>query len=123
MFFRSLFLTLCLVFSSSACFAYSEVVEWLRQQSFNKCKKYYMGHIVDNFLQNPRWESGETADGEVVVNVRGRMDYAGKTVNALLQFTINSHNRSWNMNALELNGVPQDKDMRTALVEAMCESR
>lgn len=120
----ALFLSLAALtsgFDATPCHAYSAEVEWLRNQSFNACKKYYVWRLVENYLQNPRWESGWATDGDYIVNVHGKMQFKGRTVNAVLQFTIDPKRGKFNMNGLSFNGEPQSKEMRTALIEAMCE--
>lgn len=112
---------LLLILSSSSAFAFSPEIEWLREQTFNSCKKYYVWRLVDNFLKNPRWESGWSDQGDYIVNVTGVMQFKGQTVKALLQFTIDPKRGHFNMNGLAFNGQAQSKEMRLALIEAMCE--
>lgn len=121
MFMKSVAVALFLVFASSPAFAYSDEIEWLRNQSFNSCKKFYVWRLVDNYFKNPRWESGWSDQGDYIVNVHGKMQYDGQNVNALLQFTIDPKRGKFNLSGLAFNGKPQSKDMRVALIETMCE--
>ena len=110
-----------LVASATTCFAYSEEIKWLRNQSFNSCPNYYVWRLIDNYFPDARWESGWSDEGDYVVNVRGGMSFKGQDVKALLQFTINPQRGKFDFNALEFNGNPQSKEMRVQLIKAMCE--
>ncbi|MEF3696305.1 hypothetical protein [Desulfolutivibrio sp.] len=121
MFWRSLVVACLLVVgTSSACFAYSDEVEWLRNQSFKACKNYYVWRLIDNYFPDAQWESGWSDQGDYIVNVYGTMNFKGRDVTAQLQFTIDPKRGKFDMNALEFNGSPQPKEMRTELIKAMC---
>jgi hypothetical protein len=121
MYFRSLVAAFLLVVgTSSACFAYSDEIEWLRNQSFNACKNYYVWRLIDNYFPDAQWESGWSDEGDYIVNVYGTMNFKGRDVTAQLQFTIDPKRGKFDMNALEFNGSPQPKEMRTELIKAMC---
>ena len=120
--FRSFFAALLLVVASAtACFAYSEEIKWLRNQSFKTCPNYYVWRLIDNYFPNAQWESGWSDEGDYVVNVHGDMSFKGREVGALLQFTINPKQGKFDMNALEFDGRPQSKEMRVELIKAMCQ--
>uniref|UniRef100_A0A7C4AC02 Uncharacterized protein n=1 Tax=Fundidesulfovibrio putealis TaxID=270496 RepID=A0A7C4AC02_9BACT len=121
MFARSLIAALFLVFTATPGFTYTQEVEWLRNQSFNACKKFYVWRLIDNYFQNPRWESGWSDEGDYIVNVYGKMKFQGRNVNAQLQFTIDPKRGKFDMNGLAFNGEAQSKDMRLALIKAMCD--
>ena len=85
MFVKSVFGALFLTLASSSCFAASDEVEWFRRQHFNACKKYFVGNVIESYLSNPKYESGVATDGDNIVNVKGKIAYNNKTVNAILR--------------------------------------
>lgn len=119
---KSLVAALLLAGVSSSCFAYSDEIEWLRKQSFNSCKKFYVWRLVDDYVSNAKWESGLTNDGETIVNVRGKIAYKNRPANVVLQFTIEPKARKFNMSGFSINGDVQSKEMRVALINNMCSS-
>jgi hypothetical protein len=121
MFVKSLVISLMLVFTASTSFAFSNEVEWLRNQSFRACNKYYVWRLVDNFFENAKWEDGWSDEGDYIVNVHGKMEYQGRPAKALLQFTIDPKRGKFDMSGFAINGKPQSKDMRTAIIQKMCE--
>lgn len=121
MFFRSLVLTLAIMLTASTSFAFSNEVEWLRTQSFNSCKKYYVWKVIDSFFENSKWEDGWSDEGDYIVNVYGKMEFEGRPAKAQLQFTIDPKRGKFDMNGLSINGKVQSKDMRVALIQKMCQ--
>ncbi len=122
MVFRSFLIAVLLFVASAAtCFAYSDEIKWLRNQSFKACPNFYVWRLIDNYFPDAKWESGWSNEGDYVVNVRGGMSFKGQNVRALLQFTIDPRQGKFNMNALEFNGQPQSKEMRVEMIKAMCQ--
>jgi rhomboid protease GluP len=81
-----------------------------------------VGDAVDRFMRNPQWESGTATDGSQFVNIRGKICFMDKEVEALLQFQINSGDATCEVRGIEINGVPQDRLMQLALLNKMYES-
>lgn len=81
-----------------------------------------IGKAVDGFMGSPRWESGTATDGTEVVNVRGKIRFMEKEVEALLQFEIDPDHETFEVGALEFNGIPQNPLIKAALLEKMYES-
>jgi hypothetical protein len=81
-----------------------------------------IGKAVNSFMGSPRWESDTAKDGREFVNVRGRISYEGKEVEAVVQFEINRKAGTFEERALEFNGVPQNRLIQLALMSKMCES-
>lgn len=122
MLFRSFVAGVFLVFTSvTMSFAYSDEVQWLRNQSFKACPNYYVWRLIDNYFPDAQWQAGWSDEGDYIVNVRGAMSFKGQNVKALLQFTIDPKRGKFDMNALEFNGHPQSKEMRVELIKAMCQ--
>lgn len=76
-----------------------------------------VGQLIENFLESPSWDAGETNDGKNFVNVEGRMLYYDKPVRGTLQFLI--HGEQFELRAFEINGVPQNNLVKSALFEKM----
>lgn len=122
MFVKSIVAALFLTFASSSCLANQEGVQWLRNQSFNKCKEFYVWRVVDNYIQGANWRDGGTnSNGDWLVNVFGKINFQNRPSKVSLQFTIDPKSRKFNMTGLWINGDVQDKDMRNALVTSMCD--
>ena len=81
-----------------------------------------IGEATDAFIGNPRWESGTGQDGTEFVNVRGDIRYMDKPVEAALQFEINRRLGTFEVRALEFNGIPQNGLVQIGFLEEMYES-
>ena len=81
-----------------------------------------IGEATDAFMGNPRWESGTAPDGTEFVNVRGEIRYMDKPVEAALQFEVNRRLGTFEVRALEFNGVPQNRFVQIGFLEKMYES-
>jgi hypothetical protein len=85
------------------------------------CQAHTMEKMVNGFMTNPKWESGKAAeDGKTYVNVKGKILYHNKPVEAAMQFLITGDN--FTFHAYEINGVPTEQIMALALVAKMCDS-
>lgn len=79
-----------------------------------------VGKAFDDYLGNPKWESGISEDGVRFVNVTGEILYYDKETDLLVQFIIeNEKTGSFSYNACELNGVPQNNLFVWGLLEAI----
>lgn len=74
--------------------------------------------MVNNYFSNPKWEAIVADDRKTYVNITGRISYDGEDVNVLMQYITNSDN-SFELQALEFDGVPQNIIVYNALIEAM----
>ena len=77
-----------------------------------------VGQMVDGYFGNPRWESIVASDGNTYVNATGRILYAEKQVQILIQYKLNGDS-TFELQAVEMNGVPQNMLFYTALLDAM----
>ena len=66
-----------------------------------------IGEALDKLLSNAKWESIAGDDGNGYVNIKGGVLYLEKEVDVAIQFKINSGEDELEINAFELNGVPQ----------------
>jgi len=78
-----------------------------------------VGKAFDDFLSNAKWESGVGEGGIRFVNVRGKAMLMGEKVDVVVQFTVDSDNKTFEYRACEINGVPQSNLMALGLFEAV----
>jgi len=97
-------------------------VEMVRGGTLSACPSATVGKMVDSFLDDPSWESGVGEGNVRFVNIAGGMTYADKLVRAVIQFTVDDKNGTFEYNAFEINEVPQNKLMALGLITKMCES-
>jgi hypothetical protein len=86
------------------------------------CPNATVEEMVDGFLGSPSWESGKSDDGQEFVNVEGKMKFQEKEVAAKIQFFINKDHTNFQYNAFEMNDLPQNNFIASALLKKMCES-
>ena len=77
----------------------------VRSSSFDDYPAATIGELMENFLADPEWS---TSDDGRTVTVEGGMTYAGKPVQATVIFDVEPGG-AFEMEALELNGVPQNR--------------
>ena len=94
-------------------------VESIKGGSLNNCPGKTVGQMVSGFMSSPKWSSGKSTDGQEFVNVKGGIMYQDKEVTALIQFLVNGD--SFELGAVEFNGVPQISLMGLGLLNKMCE--
>ncbi|WP_154717195.1 hypothetical protein [Sterolibacterium denitrificans] len=102
----------------------SAEVKLVKNGYLDECQEYTVDQIITHFMHNPTWESGKAIDGDVkgkdIVNIRGKISYHDKPVEAVMQFVVEGS--SFTLQAIEYNGVPQPALMATGLIMKMCES-
>lgn len=92
--------------------------------SFKAYPDTTIGEAFEEFFADPEWDAGTPDDedlqdsGITLVNFTGGMMYAGKDVDALVQFYVDEDGNV-SMHAFEMNGIPQDDDMQDALIEVI----
>lgn len=80
-----------------------------------------IGEAFEAFFGSPKWEEGVPEDDELreqgitLVNFTGKMMYADKEVEAVIQFHVKKDDETFTFEAFELNGIPQDL-LTTAVV-------
>ena len=85
----------------------------------DSCPDKNMDEMVNGLLGSPKWSSGISEDGQKFVNIEGRLTYAEKEVDGLIQFLVNDDR--FEFSAFEINEVPQSVLIANALLEKMCE--
>jgi hypothetical protein len=93
----------------------------VKSSSVRSCPDRTLEQMAKAFLSNPKWEAGTAPTGASFVNLSGGMTFHDKPVNALVQWTL-SPGDSFELGAIEFNGVPQSKLLAIALLGKMCES-
>ena len=78
-----------------------------------------VGEAVSCFFGSPKWASVQGEDGNTYVNLTGRMTFLEEPVDALVQFRVDKDAGTFEVNAFELNDIPQANAMTLALVEAL----
>ena len=106
----------------TGCFFDSSEVKLVKNGTLNACPGQTIKQIVDGFFGSPKWESGQSDQGEKFVNIRGEMTYMNKPVEGLVQFKINSDGNTFNYQAFEMNGIPQNNMVAMQLISKMCQS-
>lgn len=100
----------------------SKMDDSIKKGYFDSCKKATVEQLVNNFFNNPKWESFVSPDDDRYhLNVSGQIQYDEKAANALIQFEV-LKNKKWQINAFEINGEPQDDDVIEELISEMCTS-
>jgi hypothetical protein len=79
-----------------------------------------IGKAIDGFFASPEWSSGKADDGLVYVNAKGKITYLDKEIEAIIQFKIND-DESFEINAVEFNGIPQNQLMIAGLISKIFE--
>jgi len=97
----------------------SNIINIVRNGKLSDHPENTVGEAIDSFFDSPRWEASIAPDGRNYVNVTGDIAYMGKTVKTVLQFKVDPGDRTFEIIALEMNGVPQNMSMLPALVEKM----
>lgn len=103
----------------------SAAVKTIKQSYFSSYPNKTIGEAVDSFFDEPEWESGKPADESLkdytLVNCSGKIFFDDELSTAEIQFLLNDKTGEFELNALEINGVPQNKFMQIGLLEAMYE--
>ena len=86
----------------------------------NFCPQVTVKEMVNNYVQSPKWEAILATDGEDYVNIKGGITYDGMAADMLLQYKVDTNSDSFEVNAFEINGIPQYEYMTFALLEDMC---
>ena len=84
------------------------------------CPQATVKEMVDNYVGGPKWSAFVATDGEDYVNIEGEITYDDLPVDMLLQFKVNTDSERFEVNAFELNEIPQNIFMQAALLESMC---
>ena len=84
------------------------------------CPQHTVKEMVNNYVASPKWSAFVATDGEDYVNIEGEITYMEKPVDMVLQFKVDTDSERFEVNAFEINEVPQNVFMQSALMENMC---
>ena len=100
----------------------SPEVEMVKGGTLQFCPNTTVNQMVNSFIASPSWESDITQNNQKFVNITGNITLQGKPVEALVQFFVDDKNETFVFNAFEINNIPQNNIMTTALLTKMCAS-
>ena len=115
---KNLFYILLISFSLAGCDLATENI--VREGYFDLCEETTVDDLVKNFFANPAWDSFYADDNYYYINVTGNMIYNNVEAFALVQFSVYEDD-SWEVNAFEIDGQPQEDYMVIELINLMCE--
>ncbi|MDF1581434.1 MAG: hypothetical protein P1P74_11760 [Desulfuromonadales bacterium] len=120
----------CCILALTLCFfgctksVPSEEVALVKSGTLSACPDVPIGLAIDSFFNGAKWASGIGADGESkgkqLVNVEGEILFMDKPITAALQFVVDGEQKSFELHAMEFNGVPQNQLFMAALVRKIC---
>ena len=102
-------------------FTQSIEVTIVKNGTLNSYPNKTIGEAVNSFFGNPKWKKIIADDGHTYVNAEGKITYMEKEVNAAIQFRIYKETNTFEINAFEINGVPQNNFMLYGLLSKMYE--
>jgi hypothetical protein len=121
----SFIVLLMLTFSSTGdisgfdTFGENTEITMVKTGYLTSCPNISIEEAVNGFFGNPSWEAIIAEDGNKYVNVTGDMTYMKKEVVGSLQFRIYEENNTFEINAFEINDLPQNKLMLAGLLADM----
>ena len=95
----------------------SKMIERVKSGELSEFPGKTVGHAVESFLGDPKWDVVFN-EGAWYVDVSGKMTYMEKEVTAKIQFQLHAGG-GFEINALELNDLPQNRLVLNALIGKM----
>lgn len=86
-----------------------------------------IGQAVNGFFDNPEWQAriGSSAnpetEGKILVIATGKIQYKGRESQARIQFIVNERDATFELQAFEIDGAPQNGLMKLMLINKMYE--
>lgn len=97
----------------------SAVVQMVQNGTLEGYPSKTLGEAVEGFFQSPSWKAITASDGKTYVNVTGRTSFMDSTVEVLLQYRVDADTGEFELQAFEMNDVPQNMIMYSGLLSAM----
>lgn len=97
-------------------------VDLVKNGNMDNCPQKTLGQMANDYMDSPSWESIVADDGLTYVNLRGGITYDGIPVTTLVQFLVNEKTERFEINAMEINNLPQNLFMAIGLLNNMCEA-
>lgn len=116
---KAIIISMLILMLSTSAFAYDKAINFIRTSHFSKCTYKSVGQALEEALQNPQWESGQTSDGELVVQVTGMVIYDGKRYKCMMQFAPKPGNK-FNTNGVSLNGQVMSEEFKLKFISELC---
>jgi hypothetical protein len=92
----------------------------VKEGYFDLCEETTVEVLVQNFFANPSWDSFFADDDYYYINVTGNIMYNNAEAFTLVQFSV-YEDQTWEINAFEIDGQPQDDYMVIELINLMCQ--
>ena len=113
-------LVVAVVFTLSSGGRGDKYVQMVKDGTLEAYPQMTVGEAFDGFLSDPKWESGLSDDNVRFVNVTGGALYLGKEAELAVQFIIvDEKDGSFQYNACEVNGIPQNNLVFWGLLETI----
>jgi len=106
-------------YATSSGGASDKYVQIVKEGTLNGYPQMTVGEAFDSFLADPEWESGLSDADERFVNVKGEITYYDENAEIVVQFIVDENNKSFQYNACEINGVPQNNLVFWNLLETI----
>jgi hypothetical protein len=100
-------------------FSLDQNIALVKYGSLYDCPNRTLDDMANSFMNNPQWESVYSNDGRTYVNLTGGITVYNRPATALIQFNITA-NDTFELQAIEYNGVPQNMFESSHLLDSMC---
>lgn len=77
-----------------------------------------VGSAVNDFISQPKWDTGVTEDGQRIVNVTGKVIYMDERTEISIQFFLHDDG-TFEIYTMELNDIPINRLEQMGFIEAM----
>ena len=92
---------------------------YVKDGNFTGYPDHTVGQAAACFFGTPKWSTLTGKDGATYVNLEGRMTLGGEPVDALLQFRVDKSAQTFQMNAFEIDDVPQNDARKLELIAVL----
>ena len=106
-------------FTLSSDGAGDKYVKLVKEGTLSGYPQMTVGEAFDDFLENSKWESGLSDDNVRFVNVTGEALFLDEEVEITVQFIVDEKNGSFQYNACEMDGAPQNDIFFFGLIKAI----
>lgn len=94
-------------------------IQMVKNGTLESYPQMTVGEAFDEYLNNPKWETGLTEDKQRFVNVTGGILYYDENAEIAVQFFVNEKDKSFQYYACEVNGQPQNDAVVLELFETI----
>jgi len=92
----------------------------VKDGTWDGCPQKTLGKMATDYLPAPSWHFLVAEDGRKYVNLSSKITYKGEPVDAVIQFLVHEEGDTFEIHAFEMDGIPQDGLILTALLTNMC---